>query len=103
MCCELARAEALVGDQAAVSHYEEAIGLATDPGLRALLKHELSHLYFLAGHWERGLALLQRAVAELETASPNWRLGLRPPVRGPSSTTRAMPGSSTSACRGWRR
>jgi DNA-binding CsgD family transcriptional regulator len=67
---ELARAEALVGNQAAVGRYEEAIGLAADPGLRALLKHELSQLYFLAGHWERGLALLQRAVAELGDSEP---------------------------------
>lgn len=67
---ELARAEVLVGDQAAVGHYEEAMGLAADPALRARLGHELSQLYFLAGHWERGLALLQRAVAELGDREP---------------------------------
>jgi DNA-binding CsgD family transcriptional regulator len=67
---ELAQAEALVGDEAAVGRYEAAIGAAADPVLRARLEHELSHLYFLAGHWQRGLALLQRAVAELGDREP---------------------------------
>jgi DNA-binding CsgD family transcriptional regulator len=67
---ELARAEALVGDHAAVGRYEAAIGAAADPVLRARLEHELSHLYFLAGHWERGLALLQHALAEIGDREP---------------------------------
>jgi DNA-binding CsgD family transcriptional regulator len=68
---ELARAEALVGDPAAVGHYEAALGLTADPALRARLLHELSHLYFLAGHWERGLALLRQAVSELSDREPD--------------------------------
>jgi DNA-binding CsgD family transcriptional regulator len=67
---ELAQAEALVGDPAAAAHYQEAMGVATDPALRARLAHELGQLYILAGHWERGLAVLQRAIAELGNREP---------------------------------
>ncbi len=62
---ELAKAEKLVGDPAAIEHFAQARRLSDDPIFRSRAALELSGLLVLSGQWDTPAAVIEEALAEL--------------------------------------
>jgi DNA-binding CsgD family transcriptional regulator/exonuclease VII small subunit len=59
---ELARAEAVQRDEAAVGHFEQAMQLASGPAQQVRLARDLVETLMFAGRWDRALAEVDRAL-----------------------------------------
>jgi DNA-binding CsgD family transcriptional regulator len=70
---ELGRAEALAQDARAITDLEEALRLASDPVVKALIGFELSNLQLLVGNWAGRMELLLNALAHLGDRDPDLR------------------------------
>jgi DNA-binding CsgD family transcriptional regulator len=67
---ELARAEKLVADPAALEHFAQARRLADDPVFRGRAALELSGLLVLSGQWDTPAQLIEEALTELGDRDP---------------------------------
>jgi DNA-binding CsgD family transcriptional regulator len=60
---DLARAEAVERDEAAVGHFEQAMRLADGPAQRVRIARDLVETLMFAGRWDRALAEVDRALS----------------------------------------
>ena len=72
---ELATAEKVMREPGAIAHLQEAMALADDPVTRARVAYDLAEILAL-GQWERFVAVLEPALAELGDRDPELALRL---------------------------
>ena len=71
---ELARAEKLARQSAAIEHFEEVRRIAEDPVTRATAAIELAEVLLFSGDWQEPIALLDSAVTDARERDPELAL-----------------------------
>jgi DNA-binding CsgD family transcriptional regulator len=67
---ELAAAETVLQDRAAIEHLEQARALTADPLRRAAVAANLVEVLVYIGQWDAGVALAEAALAEIDHGEP---------------------------------